>query len=229
MSYLTVSNPIPVFYWSSKSFISPSSFNPVGNYTRGCSKFFSPSRNTFCNAVKSCVNIRFYVALLFGYCRPSTVFRKISKAAIYSVDRCFSWLIPHISKEIFKHKPSFADSYSNTAVSSIVMGSFFRTSANHAYPRSVCGSMSVVSTMSVPCRSNACATRSTTVLTSPFSTWASRHGKFYTAIRTFTILRRVFFHSFLSISRWRKIYKKLPGLVRRREAERVLFNGDKVA
>jgi hypothetical protein len=106
------------------------------------------------------------------------------------------------------------------------MCSFSITSANHSDPRIIRSSMSFFSAMPMLYRRNACAARSTTVLAAPFSTWASRNCKLNAAILTITIFSRVFFHSFLSISRWWKIYKKLPGLVRRREAERALFNGD---
>ena len=79
----------------------------------------APLADVFGNAINSDRNIASLVVVLLGACSPTTVFRRVVTFVINSINSVFiGRSLTHVSKEVFKRKPSFAK---GDASSSVVM------------------------------------------------------------------------------------------------------------
>lgn len=98
---------ISLFFWTKYFFSSPSklysSINSLVSYT----KLVSPFHSGLSFAIKFYKMVVSSIALLLRSRRPSTIFRAIISIRVNPIN-AHAWLgMPHISKEIFKVRPSF--------------------------------------------------------------------------------------------------------------------------
>ena len=92
----------------------------------------SPIFKTFCRAVMFNKNIVPPVSALNCSSSPTAVFFGVSKIVVNSVNRMLGrWAFPHVSKELFKRVPVFANRYASATIINVC--GFVRVIATRTY------------------------------------------------------------------------------------------------
>ena len=123
---------MPLLYRNANSiFNRPTSTNSFTNCPSLKARFFRPLIDCFSKHVF----IGSFVSGLFFNCRPSTIFRRIGTIVINTVNGMLCrWFQSHISKEIFKLKPSIANCNSSSSIEVIIGGVWIDAALPHSAP-----------------------------------------------------------------------------------------------
>ena len=111
--------PVPgdVSNWGKRSFNGPSALKPSVD-PFGCSSYlFGPLCHCFSLAEAFYKNTVLFVSRLLRVRCPPTIFSGVGAVNVDAVDGATIRLGTHVSKEISKHMPSFADDYAATTIS----------------------------------------------------------------------------------------------------------------
>lgn len=98
----------------------------------------SPFRVGFRNPVKFYSRCIGSVSGLLRRCSPATIFFKVAKLSVYSVNRVFAaWRETHIHNKIFKLIPTFAPFNADTPVTRVCWGVFVITPGVNIFPNPI--------------------------------------------------------------------------------------------
>lgn len=103
-------------------------------------KFSSPSAYCKCTAIESKwsrINRRSPICSLFFSCSPATIMFAVAFVVVDSVKSCAAWTGEHVFGKVFKFLPTLTNSYSSSAVVSIITVVFVLTTCFHAAPQPV--------------------------------------------------------------------------------------------